>query len=144
MSVEHLKQAMQQRKTAETLENNEDRSTVGVNNVYPNPPERAAGTIDAPWGEHDVPKGGKNDAQHYGTGVEVECQQDREKLLERVFDGVPQASAADKALIAANFDHGQPGAHESHSPLLTRKTAAHHAPSAPTLVEQVRAVVGRR
>ena len=144
MSIQDLEEALKQLKVAETLSNNEDQSTVGMTNLYPNPEDRPSHDIDAPWGESPNPKGAPNDAVHYGTGVKLEFHQDRESLLDRIFDVMPQASNADKALIAQSFERGKPGQHEAHSPLLTRKTAAQHVPDAPTLAERVRAVAGRR
>jgi len=138
MSVEDLKFALQRMKFAESMKDNENDTLVGTMNVYPNPEGRDAGTIDAPWGEDP------GNPRPHGTGVETESKEDREKLIDRVFNGTAQYSAADKALIAQHFNHGKDGQHESHSPLLTRKTAAKHVPSAPTLTEQVRTVMGRR
>lgn len=142
MSLQDFELALLNIKLADTLTNNENQTTVGTTNVYPDPTDRDFYNLDAHWGDPDHDS--KQDGTHYSTGVKLEFHQDREALLDRIFNGMSQASAADKSIISQMFEHGKPGQHESHSPLLTRKTAAAHVQDAPTLSERVRAVAGRR
>lgn len=123
------------------LEDNENQTTVGMTNVYPTPAGREPGTISAKWGDQPPPKGEYPD--HYGTGALREAREDRHGVLERVFDGMNQASAAAKAEVAQHFDTKD---YQSHSPLLHKqKTAARldeHAPAEESLSDKVRRVIG--
>lgn len=89
-------------------------------------------------------EGVKLDSMDFNNVAHEECRKNRDQLLKEVFSGMAAYSKADKAVISEHFANGGPGQHESHSPLLTSKTASQHAPPAMTLVEQVLAVTGRR
>lgn len=115
MSIEQLKQAMLRVKSAESLRTNEDAPTTGENNVYPDLVGREHSELDLTWGEKK-----NHEERHFGSGVLEASKESREKMLDRLFS------------------------HEAHSRPLARKTAAAHAPPAPTLVEQVLLVVGHR
>jgi hypothetical protein len=101
-------------KSAESLRTNEDASTSGENNVYPDLVGREHSELDLSWGEK------KHEERHFGLGALEASKESREKMLDRLFS------------------------HEAHSRPLARKTAAAHVPPAPTLVEQVLSVVGHR
>ena len=137
MSVELLKQAMERMASEESsLPNDGDKSTVGVNNVYPNPEGRESGNIDAPWGEKPDPR-----VQPHGSGVESEAADVRKGVLGRVLDGIPQASAADRGLIGRMFRTPASQRHESHSVLLG---GGNEKRSSASLSERVLELTGRR
>lgn len=124
-------------KVADTVPNNEKQTTVGVLDVYKNPPGRSSFSLDAPWGEEPAP-GHNGHKDVYSDAVFQEAGDVRHGLLKRLFDSLPTAANADKALVRENFAHA--GEAHGHSPLL-HKTAA---PAIPTLTDQVRRVAGRR
>ena len=113
-------------KKSEALPDNE-ASITDKNNVYPDPPGYES-------------REDKANSPEYAAHAVAESNEDRGSLLERVFKGVAQYSSADKSFIASHFENKG----EAHSPLLSRKTASQHAPAAPTLVERVHAITGRR
>lgn len=135
MSAEAMRQALLEKRAAEngtTLESNVDQGNDGVNNVYPNPEGRPSGTLSAPWGEKPHP-----DPFHHSTSVWEQAQEDRPKMLGRLFDVLEPSAAADKKLVSDNFETNT---YESHSPLLQKK-ASHESP--PTLGERVRSLLSR-
>lgn len=122
MGITQLKQALLYAKLAEVLRNND--AVPGRSNVYPEPAEEEDTTSDS-----------------HSTGALKASRQGRSEMLDRLFTDIPRG---DRAFVAAHFSHGKSGQYEAHSPLLSKEAAAAHAPPAPTLVEQVRTVLGRR
>jgi hypothetical protein len=136
MSVSELKEAMERLAAADqgVLDDNTE-SVAGKIDVYPTPEsaKERDGTTNALWGEDPAPprhSGAVEDAHHEG----------RAGMLNRLLDGVPQASAVDRATIAQNFD-AVPRA-ESHSVLLNPK--GNKVAEAKTLTRKVIDLVGRR
>lgn len=113
------------------LENNREDSTVGVMNVHENPEGREPGTLDAHWGDNPP-----EEVEH-GSGVLREAAEDRTKMLERVFDGMPQASEVAKDQISDSFAARD---YSSHSALLQKKASVLEEPS---LFNRVRRLTGR-
>jgi len=138
MSIDLLKEAFE---GAKSPENNESSVNKGINNVYPDPPGRAPGTLDAKWG--DKPAEGKDGSPAvYGTGVVREAHNGRGEMIERLFDSPKTTAPAEQNAMQAYFAHAKDG--QPHSPMLQRghdKTAERHEES---LMDQVTRVVGRR
>lgn len=126
-------------KQAEALKNDADEIVPGTTTVYEDPPGRAAGSIDAPWGEDPHP-----DANHNGDAAWAAHQETRSGVLGRLFTNTAGAADNAKKTISENFDHGGQGEYEAHTALLNYKSAAVHAPPGETLTDQVRRVCGRR
>lgn len=131
MSVQDMQRAFGD-KQAETLPNNEDATTVGAMNVYPNPSDRKPGTLDARWGDKPTAPVENSEA------VEREARNDRVELLGRLFDTLEPARENEKKLMSAQFSTQN---YEAHSPLLQPKVASVLRPDA-TLADQVSRVVG--
>jgi hypothetical protein len=121
-------------KEGESLETNEDQTTRGYTNVYPNPPGR-----DDQWGEKGPQEGGRNAPSVHSTGAVEGNKDTRFGVLGRVLDNKDQAAAAARALMAANLDTVRKGDYESHSPLLQKVSF----PRSRTLTEQVLRTTGR-
>lgn len=103
MSIDLLKQALAAMDHGR-LESNETTPQKGIADVYPNPADRGAGTLDAPWGEKPaVDKDGASVA--YGKAVTEASLEGRQRMAERLFDSLPVAAAADKKLIGEMFTH---------------------------------------
>jgi hypothetical protein len=137
MSVQDLKNALEKKAATEnegSLQVNEG-TTSGPNDVYPTPEasKEREGTTNALWGEAPT-------KPEHSTAILEAHHEGRDKQLERLLDGVPQASAVDKATIAQNFN-AAPRA-EAHSVLLNPK--GNKTAEAKTLTRQVIDLVGRR
>ncbi len=107
-------------------ETNLEESTVGVNpDQQPDPEGRAAGTIDAPWGEGDVPKDSSKpqDAEHYSDAVLESIVQSRENMLKNLFASKKPASDAEQKLVGGQLVHGASGKYESRAPLLEKSSS---------------------
>lgn len=125
------------------IPDNLDMGTVGMMNVYKNPPDRAPGTIDAKWGD-TPPARPLNYMGDYGEGAMEMAHDTRHGVLDRVFSGTSEARRAAQAEIAANFAHGSSGEYEARAALLSKeKTAATHVPDDGSFTERVRSIVGR-
>lgn len=133
---------------ATSIETNEEASTVGTNDLYKEPLVRESKNIDAPWGEPGPQQSGRQEPFHNSSGVWSGHQQTRFGTLNKTFSGYSGAAAADQAIIAQNFNNRD---YETHSALLERTskpeqgkphTKAAHVRQ-PTLIEQVKQVVGR-
>ena len=123
----------------ETLEDNED-GTEGINPVQvPDPETTGEGTIDASWGQED----GKNDAIHFSNEATKQFRQNREVILGRLLDGKASSEGAEQALLGQNLSHAASGQFETSSPMLTDKSKLQKTGSAKTLLERVRATLGR-
>ena len=121
-------------KEGESLETNEDQTTRGYTNVYPDPPDR-----EDQWGEKGHMENGRNAPAVHSSGA-VEGNKDvRHGVLERVLDNKNQAATAAKALMAANLDTVRDGDYESHSVLLQKVSF----PRQRTLSERVLRTLGR-
>jgi hypothetical protein len=140
--VEFLKQALAAMGNGK-VENNEATPQKGVANVYPNPADRGAGTLNAPWGEKPaVDKDGAPVA--YGKAVMDAADEGRQKMVERLFDSIGPAAKADQSLISSMFTHANERV--PHSVLLRHgreKTASDNEKDR-TLTDKVMAIVGRR
>lgn len=127
------------------MKDNEDDTNNGVMNVYPQPPGRSPGTIDAKWGDKPAPRPLGHDG-NYGKGAFDEAMDVRHGVLGRVLDGMPQAKEHTRRTMAQLLEHAASGEHESHSAALSQEktSAAQHLPDDPSLTDQVVAVCGRR
>jgi hypothetical protein len=122
MSVIALQEAMKKMANETHLPDNENQTTVGVMNVYPNVEE----------GQKEPP-----DPMAHSKAVEREGHEDRSKMLNRVFDGMPQAKTQAQAEVAQVLE----GPYESRSPLLQK--SAGFAPEHQSLTDRVRKVIGQ-
>lgn len=142
MSIDILKQALATLNYGR-IEDNEATPQKGVANVYPNPADRGAGTLDAPWGEKPaVDKDGASVA--YGKAVMDASEEGRQKMIERLFDSVGPAAKADQALISGMFTRANERV--PHSILLQHgreKTASVNVKDE-TLTDTVMKICGRR
>ena len=121
-------------KEGEALETNEDQTTRGYTNVYPDPPGR-----DDQWGEKGPQENGRNAPAVFSTGALESNKDTRLGVLGRVLDNKEQAATAARALMAANLDTVRSGDYESHSVLLQKVSF----PRNQTLAEQVLRTTGR-
>lgn len=107
-------------------ETNLEDSTVGVNpDQVPDPEGRAAGTIDAPWGEPDVvgDSSKPQSAEHYSDAVLKGIEQNRDSLLKNLFASKKPASDAEQKLVGGQLLHGASGKYESRAPLLEKSSS---------------------
>lgn len=140
MSVEALKQAMTEMKTAESAETNEDKMVRGVNNVWSNPPGRKPETLDAQWG--DKPPS----PMTMGQAANEAAEEGREKMVDRLFDAAGPSATAEQALVRDIFNPETVNAgHTPHSALLRRgRVKNEKLAEDETLTEQVQRVTGLR
>lgn len=132
MSVLEMQRVLS--KQADVLPDNEQATTVGVGDVYANPPDRKPRTLDARWG--DAPPA----PIVYSNAVDREAQNDRTEMLGRLFDTLDNARATERKLVDGQF---ATRSFESHSPLLQQKTAV-DLRSNDTLMDRVVRVTGLR
>ena len=137
MSVESLKQALIDSKTAEKLDTNEDKPTLSQNNVYKDPPGRSPGTLDARWGDKPGP------AIVHGTAAVDAAEDGRGGMIDRLFDSPKTTAPAEQELVRTIFNAETVNeGHPPHSPMLRRgkvKIAEDES-----LAEQVQRVTGLR
>lgn len=119
------------KQAAGALPTNLDEGVPGRLQVREGAPGRAPEGLGAPWGEGPL----QSATPQYSTAVEHEVHEGRDKLLGRIFEGVPGMAAADSGLLKGMFQHFGGPSTTSHSPLLQK--AASHAPP-PTLAETLR------
>jgi|HubBroStandDraft_1064217.scaffolds.fasta_scaffold85558_3 hypothetical protein len=143
---QRMKTAMESIRSGDTngkIPDNLDMGTVGLMNVYPPPPDREPGTLNAQWGDTPIPRP-LNWMGDYGTGTIEKARDTHRGVLDRVFDGMSEARRAAQSEINANFAHGSSGQYEARAALLEKeKTAAHHVYDEGSLTDRVRAVVRR-
>ena len=124
-------------KSAEDTETNLEESTVGVNpDQQPDFEGRAAGSMEAPWGERPSPKSDTQDSVHHSDAVLQGIEQSRQRMLEELFDSKGPASKAEQALVGQQLSHGASGDYESSSCLLNKSAGEH------TLSERTRGLLG--
>lgn len=103
-------------------DDDEDKSTVGVNpDLYPDPEGRKeeVGSIDAPWGESDVPPGKTNaNSEQYSDAAWEQYIEGRQEMLDDIFASKQPASKAEQALVRGLLQHGASNKFESRAPLL--------------------------
>ena len=148
MSVEDLKTALIKRAANGAVENNEGDTNKGVADVYPTPPGRSPGTLDARWGDKPA-EGHDGYTDVYSTSVRREAEDGRGALLDRLFDSPKSTAPAEQALMHQHFENA--GAGDPHSPMLQHghsplrgKTAHAVYFDDETLTDQVLRVAGRR
>jgi hypothetical protein len=122
----------------------EERSTVGVTQLYEDPVNRPEGVPESPWGERSTTQDGHPQPDHNTDGVWAEHQKVRQGVLRGALSGFDAAAKAEQKLIAENFVHGANGNFTSSYPLLQSKSKEKisHVRSE-TLLQQVRRVAGR-
>lgn len=104
---------------APKLEDNEDESTAAYGDLYEKPKDRKDGTnIDSRWGEGL----GQESPVHNNAATFHDANQERRDVTSRALSTFPAASAADRALLSANFEHVKSGDFTSHSVLLHDQT----------------------
>jgi hypothetical protein len=121
---------------ATSLKTDEDKSSVGTNQVYEDPGERVGDGHDARWGETP-----KEEPAHHNDNTFKESVNVRRGVLERQLSGFANAQSADQQLLADNFSNVSSGNFEAHSALLQSKTKTGSAE--PSLAERVRKLTGR-
>ncbi len=119
------------------LQTNENETDKGTIDVYPTPPGRAPGTLDAKWGDMP-PQGPNGNPAIYGTAVVSTAKDTREDMLERLFSSPSTSAPAEQALMGSLFEHAREG--DPHSPLLRRNRQEKNA-SDESLREQVARII---
>ena len=132
MSVEQLQQALLA-KRAEAAETNETKTNKGTNAVYPTPPGRYPGTLDAKWGDRPPPPVSN------GTAVVEEAKNVRNDMVDRLFDSPATSAPAQQAEMAQLFVNAREG--NPHSPLLQRGRMVKQGEA--TLMDRVARIVGK-
>src|SRR5580700_4205417 len=136
MSVAQLKAAMAAAGNGK-IKDNESALLKGTANVHTPPEGRAPGTLNARWGDHPPTSPTKDTAVH-GTAVEQAAHDDRNGMIERLFDSPGSSAPTEQKLMEGYFTAPKDGF--PHSPLLQRghldKTAQDE-----TLAQQVRRVI---
>ena len=124
---------------------NEDSTDKGKNTVYPDPPGRASGTIDALWGDAPPPRP-HGWVGNYGTGVMEQAKDVRHGVLGRIFSGMAESKANAKAVVSQLLDHAARDEFEAHSANLTKEktSSARHLAADETLTDKVLGAFGRR
>ena len=128
-------------KAADTAPTNEDDTVLGVGNVYKKPEGRTPGTLDARWGD-DPQVSPDGSTANYGTAVREEAHDDRNEMIERLFDspkGSAQTEQQEMRQLLLNADEGHP-----HSPMLQRGHEGKIARADMTLTDLVMRTVGHR
>ena len=100
------------------------------------PPERTAPKDQADSGTEEV--------YRFGTGVVAEHEKGQQGLLDQAFANKGKAEKADQAIMSQNLAHASSGNFETSAPLLqpkSREKVGH--PTAPTLLQKVRGLIGR-
>ena len=119
-------------------------STEGVNpDPYPDPDDRAANSIDAPWGEEP---GETNDANRHATEVWKQVKENREDMLSKLFSGHDSNASLEQKTMGQHLSHAARGQFESSSPQLSPKSKGMPKVSSAqpeTLMEMTRRVTGR-
>jgi hypothetical protein len=126
-----------------SVETNEEASTVGTQQLYPDPKGRESGTLDAPWGEASRQEKGRQNPFHNSSGVWDEHKQTRFGVLDKAFSGFDAAAAVAKGIIGQHFTTKD---YETHTALLQPKADQQVKVShsrEPTLLERVKGLVGR-
>lgn len=142
MSVEELKTALAAMDNGR-IENNEDQTNRGVNNVYEPPADRKPGTLDAKWGDKP-PEGHNGYPDVYGKAALEAAKDGRGDMIERLFDSPRTMAQVEQSLMSEHFVNAKDGT--PHSPMLQRNRLPLKEASVndETLTDQVMRVAGRR
>lgn len=123
----------------------DNESTVGVNppqTEEPTAEERGKGSIDASWGESAGDHKGDH-ALHFSNEVVRQFRENREKMLDTLFDSKGPSEDAEQQLAGQHLRHVAEGDFESSAPMIKEKSKIQKTAGVQTLMERVRSLTGR-
>lgn len=127
------------------IENDLDKTTVGVTHMYEEPEGRSSGETGSPWGERGpTDTQGNPDAHQHSSGAEDGHKETRQELLGTLFANKKGMDQETQALMSQNFQHVASGSFSAHSVHLQGKSLEKTShPRAQSLMERVLKAAGR-
>ena len=83
-----------------------------------------------------------NNAVHFSDEVSRQFRQNREELLDRLFDGMASTQGAEQKIVGEQLSHGASGQFETSAPMLAPRSKIEKV-AEQTLLERVRKIAGR-
>jgi hypothetical protein len=127
------------------LENDIDKTTVGVNHLYEEPEGRSSGDTNAPWGEKGpTDTRGNPDGQQHSSSADAGHKEVRQGLIDTLFANKKAIDQAEQAFMSQNFQHVAGGSFSAHSVHLQSKSLEKIShPRSQSLMERVLKTTGR-